>query len=197
MSDNLYKFNQGVDLWLKQVKTMSHEQYQDLVWTLFLRLVRETPQSSGKAVANWNISIGTPNMDFDDSLGDPPIETSGTYTHGTKRGLPTVHLEAAHVKGDRKWETVAWNRNRPIKNRIKYTDKVFICNGVMGDEKAGDGHTTFAYMQAMQNPEYWAQNLRLVNQPYEMVQESVLIVATTYIAKGLGLSKVGGNAMEN
>ncbi len=180
MNGDLYRFNQGIDLWLKQVKTMSTQQFQGLVWDVFLRIVRETPQWSGKAVANWNISVGSPDLDV--HVDVPEID---------------LGTDIPFQKGDRKWETVAWNRNRPIKNSLKYTDKVFISNGVMGDGEWGDGHTAFAYMQAIQYPGKWRDRLRVVNQPYESVQESLMIVASQYMRKGLGLSKVGGNTMED
>lgn len=172
-----FHFKLGVDIWLKQVKTMSQEQYQRLIWSLFQRILRATPQWSGKAVANWNISVGSPDMEVYVDDADEVDSILGTDLK----------------KGDTRWMQVARDRNRPKLKAIKYTDKVFIANGVSGDDKWGDGHTTFAYMAAFQNPAEWRARLREVNQPYETVSESLLIVASNFMKEGLGLSKVGGN----
>lgn len=182
MSSDIFKFNSGIDAWFKQINTMADETYRQLIWDIFLRLVRETPQYSGMAVANWNLSIGSPNMDFNPEYGDKELSGANAFPASPRQ------------KGDRRWEMVAWSRNRPIKNAIKHTDKVFICNGVQGDMEWGDGHTTFAYLQAIQTPGKWQDRLREENKPYETVQESIFIVTSKYMRKGLGLSGVGGNA---
>lgn len=176
-SDSLYRFQQGVDVWVKQVKTMSQDQYQKIVWSLFQRIIKATPQWSGKAVANWNISVGSPDLTVYVEEADEVDLVLGSDLH----------------KGDTKWMIVARDRNRPILKAIRYTDKVFISNGVSGDDEWGDGHTSFAYMQALQNPAEWHQRLREVNQPYETVSESLFIVASNFVKQGLGLSGVGGN----
>ncbi len=176
-SESLYRFQQGVDVWLKQVKTMSQDQYQKIVWSLFQRILKATPQWSGKAVANWNLSVGSPDMN---------VYVDEAEAVDSVTGNPLQ-------KGDTKWMKVARDRNRATLKAIKYTDKVYISNGVTGDDKWGDGHSTFAYMQAFQNPAEWAARLREENKPYETVSESVLIVATNFIKQGLGLSGTGGN----
>lgn len=175
--ESLHKFGQGVDIWLKQVKTMSREQYQSIVWSLFQRILRATPQWSGKAVANWNISVGSPDMNV----------------YVDEASVVDSVLGSDLRKGDTRWMLVARERNRPILKSIKYTDKVYISNGVEGDDRWGDGSTSFAYMKAFQNPAEWHERLREVNKPYETVSDSVFIVASKFIKQGLGLSGVGGN----
>lgn len=178
-ASEIFRLSRGVDLWLKQTQTMARDQFQKLVWDVFLRIVRETPQYTGRAVANWNISVGHPDMTV---YVEPPDIDSVT--------------DIPWQRGDRKWETVAWNRNRPKMREIKLTDKVFISNGVTGDVDWGDGVSTFSYIQAIQEPGKWRDRLRLENSPYESVQESLMIVTSKYMRKGLGLSGVGGNVME-
>lgn len=170
---DLAGFNNGVDVWLKQVKGVAIDQYRAMVWEIFLRVVRETPQYTGKAVANWNISVGQPDFSFDDSLGDhddwfdaPSPEDSGTNPEDLRR------------KGDRKWMQVAWNRNRPKMEAIRFNDRVFISNGATGDSDTHNQAEGFAYIEAIQVPGRWRQRLRDENQPYETVQESLIYVMT-------------------
>lgn len=170
---DLVGFNSGVDVWLKQVKGLATQQYRDMVWEIFLRVVRETPQYTGKAVANWNISVGQPDFSFDDSLGDHDgwDDTPGPDDGGTDP-------EDLRQRGDRKWMQVAWNRNRPKKDAIRYNDRVFISNGATGDSQPNGSDTGFAYIEAIQAPGYWRDRLRQENRPYESVQESMIYVMT-------------------
>lgn len=166
----------GVDLWVKQVPNLLTQDYRDLVYDILKRLVSVTPQFSGKAVANWNVSIGSPNFDWDEDLGDDIEPTLGE----------------AHKMGDRKWANIALRRNKPIIDSIRYRDKVFISNGVRGDAGPYSGAFDLAYLDAMQVPGKWQDRLREVNRPFESVQETMIIVGTRYLKKGLLLPKAGG-----
>lgn len=170
---NLARFNIGVDLAFKQVAALGTQAYRDFIWQVFLRILRETPQWSGKAVANWNISIGAPNFDFIDNLGDP-VDNFGV----------------AHEKGDERWMRIARTRNKPIMQSIRYRDKVFISNGVTGDDDGGKSANT--YLESLQDPGYWASKLRAVNQPYETAQESVIVIGTKFGSKGFALPRISG-----
>jgi hypothetical protein len=171
---DLAGFNNGVDIWLKQVKSVATEQYRDMVWEIFLRVVRETPQYTGKAVANWNISVGQPDFSFDDSLGDHDI----WFDPPDPEGSGVAHPDDLRRKGDRKWMQIAWNRNRPRKDAIRYRDRVFISNGATGDSVTGDPNEGFAYIEALQQPGHWRKRLREENLPFESVQESLIYVMT-------------------
>lgn len=174
-------FNGGIDTWFKQVDGTLTDGYRKMVWAVFKRILEATPQWSGKAVANWNLSIGEPNMTWDPTLGDE-----------------IGHYDIAHSRGDSPWIRVATSRNWPIAQSIKYRDKVFISNGVRGDagiwadEEFGRA-SNFSYLEAMQQEgSPWHQSLRDVNKPYETVQESIITVATLYGSRGLTLPRVGG-----
>lgn len=188
---NLSHFNNGIDLWMKRVRSMTEDMYRQMVWDLFLMLLRETPQSSGKAVANWNICIGSPNFDFDPSLGDEPMDV----------GSRTSFFEAAHDRGDEKWMRIARNRNRPIKDSIKYTDKVFITNGVLGDTDPG-GTQDFAYLEAYMasGQNSWVDKLREVNRG-KSVQECVHVITRKWSTRGHNFSttrndRIGGTTLD-
>jgi hypothetical protein len=165
---------------------MSTDIYKEMVWDLFLTVVRETPQWSGKAVANWNISIGSLGAEYDDNLGDDDFDVVPTGS--------ILKVIAPHHKGDTQWERVAWNRNRPIVKSIKLNDQVFIYNWTAGDEG-------YSYMEGFQKSEGWPTKLRAVNRPYETVCQSVQIVTRRWATKGFNFNttrrdRVGGGTLE-
>lgn len=174
---NASKFDADVNVRMQQVKGLGVEMYKSFIWEVFKRVLRSTPQWSGKAVANWNLSVGAPNYSFDDSLGDE------------------VSLyDIARQRGDEKWMRVARNRNRPILATIRYGNKVFISNGVRGDDDGGASGTN--YLESLQNSTYWGQKLRLVNQPYETLQETLIIVGTQYGRRGVSLPRLSGESWD-
>ena len=179
--------NMGVDLWMQKVKNMTAAEYRSFVWAVFLRILKETPQFSGTAVANWNISINGPNYDYDPTLGDELDPFTGL----------------AYEKGHPRWIEVAKRRNTPIvwgpgggpqkgykPGGLSYRDKVYITNSVRGD--SDDGKSLEAYMESLQDPGYAARKLRDVNKPYETAQESVIVIAGQFLSRGISLPRVGG-----
>lgn len=172
------QFLNAVDVWMNQYRKLPVEMFREYVWEVFKQVLRATPQFTGRAVANWNMSIGTPNLDFDPNLGDDVDIIDG----------------ALHQRGDERWMRVARDRARPIMRAIRSGDKVYISNGVIGDDGKGDDN--FAYMQALQSPGYWSKHLREVHKPYETVEESMVIVNTRFLNKGMSLPRVGGRSWE-
>lgn len=166
MVKNAAAVTSGIDLWIGQVRNVSVAQYQDFVWEVFKRILRESPQYSGKAVANWRLGIGAPDETFDDSLGDEEAVEVVEDKSGRFRDAVTATRE----KGDEKWARVARDRARKVMLAIRYRDKVFISNNSLGD----DGKL---YMAELQDAAYWSQHLRAVNQPYETAKESIVAVA--------------------
>jgi len=166
----------GVDLWVKRVNEVLVAGYRDIVWKIFLRILHETPQYTGKAVANWNIGVGVPDYNFDPSFGDAP-ELVDDPTPGTPWDHPMGRsfLVPAHDKGDRKWIEKAKARNRPKLPLIKRDTRVYFNNAVRGDNDKG-ATTSTLYMEELQDPAYWAIKLRAVNRPYETAQESMIVV---------------------
>lgn len=179
---NMPQALQGVDLSFAKVSQMPAQAYREFIWDLFLRILRETPQFSGKGVANWNLSIGAPNFGFDPTLGDE----IGAPSFGSK-------FAATHERGDEKWMRVARNRARPIMKLIRARDKVFISNGTTGD---GDEVGAERYIEALQNQSYWVYKLREVNKPYEVAEESLVTVAMKFGRRGFFAPKIGGASWE-
>lgn len=173
----------GVDLMFRRAQEQTREEFQNFVWEIFKRILRESPQWSGKGVANWNLSVNAPNLEYREDFGDEIGALGRHHSVGA--------LGATHQRGDERWARIARDRARPIKNGIFLKDKVFISNATRGD---GDEVGAELYMQALQNPGYWTYKLREVNKPYEIAQESVIIVTMQQLKRGFLPAKVSGQS---
>jgi hypothetical protein len=186
---NVEQYGMGVNFWFKKVEHLAADTYREMIWDVFKRITRSTPQWSGKAVANWNLSIGSPDFtQYVDEGDEIEPHMPGSSYFGYQRGAP------ANQRGDRYWINVALARARPVRDRIRYRDKVFICNGVVGDDD--DGASSEYYLQDLQKEPYWRDKLREANRPYETAQESLIIVATQYGRRGFDLPRVGGESLD-
>lgn len=175
------EINMGVDLWLKRVESVYVDEYRSIVWSVFLRILRQTPQFTGKAVANWNIGVGQPDYSFDSSYGDDPLRIEGDTSS-----------VAPNRRGDSKWIGVAMRRNKPKLPTIQRQTRVYFSNGTMGDDSDKQG--TNLYLEALQNPAYWSIKLRSVNKPYETAQESIIAMSERLgRLKGLSFRPGGTN----
>jgi hypothetical protein len=134
--------------------------FRQAVWAVFCELVETTPQFTGRAAANWNIGLGAPDFSVDSGAGEQPEITD------TKDGGAWVGLRARRV-GDHKWVEFAKLQNEYKLFLIKVNTKVYISNGVTGDTDHDTKDEN--YLMELQNPSYWMEKLRDVNQPYETV----------------------------
>lgn len=160
---NIKKSVAGVDLMLKRVEDGFVGRYRDVVWLTFCRILENTPQFSGRAVANWQIGVGAPDKTFDPSLGEP--ELALLHSHGDSRG--------AHHKGDKQWIEEAKRRNAPKIPTITRRTKVYFTNMTKGDND--HRRSSVYYLESLQDPEYWMVKLRNWNKPYETAAESLVI----------------------
>jgi hypothetical protein len=175
---NLTEFDLGIDLFMKKVEDAPVQQFRQLVWMVFCEILEQTPQWSGKAVANWNIGVGSPDYSWDDTLGEPDV------------GTTALHNEPLE-KGNQEWIEVAKFRNADKIKLIKRREKVYITNSVFGDDD--HGRSSNFYLASLQDPGYWQQKLREVNKPYEIATETMIRVITEYgRGGGLALTNVGG-----
>lgn len=145
--------------------------YRGIVWEIFVRIVMQTPQFSGRAAANWNLSINSPDMSFDPNMGEELELTKSGYLQ-----------KAPHEKGDMKWASESLERARYVMRRIRKGDRVYITNATRGDDDGGK--SSGSYIADLQSSSYWATKLRLANQPYETAMESAMLVAEGYLANG-------------
>lgn len=134
--------------------------FRRAVWAVFTRLLDTTPQFSGRAVANWNIGVDTPDLTFEADVGDLDETWGGA---GDARQV-----------GDQGWIEYAKAKNEPRLALITSRSRVFITNTTRGDSwKAGSGRTAY-YLLDLQDPEKWQDVLRDENQPYETVADVML-----------------------
>lgn len=176
MISNMGTVNKNLDLMLAKTRQMAVDKYKDFIWEVFKRILRETPQWSGNAVANWNISVGAPDYSYLPNLVPEVNSTSpAAFSVGEKPA-------GVRQKGSLGAMQIARYRNKPKMLAIRAKDKVFISNGVQGDDDSG-GLTN--YLDDLQDPTYWAKKLREVNKPYEVAQESLIIVSTQFFKRGV------------
>ena len=161
---------------MQRVKAVGLEEFRKAVWALFTELVYTTPQFTGRAAANWNIGIGAPDLSVDHSLG----EQMEIVDNKTKGGAHAA-ISPKRV-GDDKWASVALDRNKyKLRQITQWGQEIFISNAVTGDEdtslKTGGNPeaSNKYYLAALQSPSYWAQRLRIANQPYETVSQVLLM----------------------
>lgn len=159
-SADLGRFFTGYNAVVRRTKDWAHTmpEYRQFVWGVFCRILGETPQWSGKAVANWNLSVGGPDLDWDPNVGDK-VDIWGS----------------AHQRGDAKWIEYAKARNLPrIREINSKNHRVWITNMVEGDDDHGKSSTN--YILSLQSDDYWDKKLRWQNKPYETADESILFI---------------------
>lgn len=155
-----------IELAMAKIEEAPVALYRKTVLEIFTRIVMQTPQYTGRAVANWNIGINSPDMSFDPGMGGAHEMTKGGHIR-----------TASHEKGDPKWAEESLERAKYVVRRIKRGDIVYITNATRGD--GGE-----AYLTELQNPATWAARLRAVNQPYETAMESAMFVAEGLLSNG-------------
>ena len=174
-------FMRNIDVMLQRHTDTAIAVYREMVWNLFVDLLENTPQWTGKAVANWRIGIGAPDETYEANVGDQDelMQTkagggSARNTKGRFTGQTGMTIfRGTHQKGDNPWIDYAKTVNKPRLFLIKrLTDAVFITNRVQGD--TDNGRSSENYLESLQNPAYWAQKLRDVNKPYETVSETLV-----------------------
>lgn len=186
---NLGVVNKGIDLWVKRVEEMYVEEYRKVVWKVFLRILKETPQYTGLAVVNWNIGVDTPDY--------------STHTYNGKVDLLpkpnsafSENILVMRQKGDHRAIRIAAGRNRPKLKLITRRSRVYFSNGVSGDNDGGRTATNL-YLDELQDPKYWAKKLRSENRPYETAQESLLFVMAEETRLGrTPLRRMGGENLD-
>jgi len=182
---NLPQIQGGIDLWIKRVDETWLAEYKDLVRSILGRLVRQTPQWTGNAAANWNVGVGSP----DDSY-------TVFYDESDIAGDDGDDLSSTRHKGHSTAVSRALRRNEARIASIRRGDKVFFTNAAQGDDDMGRAGTTY-YLEALQNPTYWAAKLRAVNKPYETVQESLIFAYERWGRKtGRASLGVGGESWD-
>lgn len=161
----------AIDELIRRTREALVEEYRAVVWEIFCRLLDQTPQFTGRAVAHWDIQVDGSTAYFqDDSIGkavnmvDPQRKKNGQF----------VKRQVAQQKGNTEFIEVAKQRNKPKLALIRRGSVVRFTNNVRGDTDGGT-RSEF-YMQELQEKDYWLDKLRSVNRPYETAAESIALV---------------------
>lgn len=168
---NFRKDIAGVNEMITRTREAWVDEYRGVVWEIFCRILEQTPQFTGRAVAHWDIMVdgaGTPFQN--DNVGkfvnmlNPTRRKNGRFT---KRAV-------AQHKGNPEFIEIAKARNWPKLQQIHRGSVVQFVNAVEGDTDMGASSTN--YMKDLQSESYWLKKLRSVNKPYEVVAESIALV---------------------
>ena len=159
---NLDQVTKGLQQFVGKAQETTLRRYRSAVWAVFTRILDTTPQFTGKAVANWNIGVDSPDLSVELDVGDLD-ETWG--------------MGVARQRGDRGWVEYAMAKNKPRLALIMSHSRVFISNSVTGDltrkDKALGGNSP-SYLADLQSSSYWVNKLRDENRPYETVSEVMI-----------------------
>lgn len=158
----------AVDEMIRRTREAFVQDYRDAVWAIFNRILEQTPQFTGRAVAHWDIQVdGNTSYYRHDYIGKVVNPNTGRH----KKDGTFYKQDAALRRGDQTYIEVAKARNFPKLALIRRESVVRFTNNVEGDNDNGASSTY--YMQALQEPTYWAAKLRHENKPYETAQESI------------------------
>lgn len=176
---------QGIDLWMKRVAFLPTKVFREMTWEVFTKILEHTPQWSGKAVANWNLSVGAPDYSWDPTLGDTADDQyAKRYSKSSTRAV-----------GHRQWINVALQRNQHVLADIVPNKRVYMTNSVQGDDDKGKASTH--YLEALQDSGYWIAKLRQVNQPYQTARETLIKFGQQRISLGDYLApNIGGGSID-
>ncbi len=147
------KFTSGIAAWIKKTEQEVEEVYSGYVSSIYLMLLRETPQWTGNAVSNWNIGVGSPDFSFSTTLlhesTDPRVLFGGT-PENHKGHLAAQNISKARNAG----------RTRRIKLKSGLLPDVYLTNSSKNLEGV-------SYLHKLEsNPSGF---LRSVNEPGHMV----------------------------
>lgn len=161
----------SIDLAITRLRDTRIALFREAVWAVFLHVTRESPQFSGAMVAHFFIGIDRDESYYDPSWGRQELKLAESMS-GQLQPLQ---------RGSRYWIEFARQREKPKLARIRRNSRVYITNGVRGD--TDNGRSSENYADDLQDPAYWANKLRSVNQPYIITAESAAAVAAQYSRK--------------
>lgn len=191
MVKNPSSLERGIGVMMRRVEESYVAEYRQFVWAVFVRLLYETPQYSGTAVASWNIVLsdgvgpegGPTGYKSDVQPGRSRLEALDLYRNeDTGKTVTELTLSPnAREKGDMRAIDYARRRNAKKIPLIKRRTRVFFVNTARGDnnskiDKDKGLPEQFFYLQALQEPGYWVAKLREVNKPYETIDETMTLM---------------------
>lgn len=178
---NTLKDVAAIDEMIRRTREALVAEYRAVVWEIFCRILEQTPQFTGRAVAHWDIQV-----DGDTSyFNDPNVGKNVNILTGRhKKNGAFYKQDTAHKRGDPEFIELAKLRNRPKLLKIHRGSVVRFTNNVQGD--TDNGTRSAFYLQELQDKDYWLDKLRWENKPYETAQESIALVQWFYSTSGNG-----------
>lgn len=161
----------AIDELIRRTRDALVAEYREVVWEIFCRILEQTPQFTGRAVAHWDIQVDGDTSYFqNDSIGKDVNPLSGRH----KKSGAFYKQDTALRRGDSTYIEVAKARNKPKLKNIHRGSVVRFTNNVSGD--TDNGTRSEFYLQELQDRDYWLDKLRGVNRPYETAQESIALI---------------------
>ena len=101
MVKNLSSLERGIGVMMRRVEESYVAEYRQFVWAVFVRLLYETPQYSGTAVASWNILLsdsvgpegGPTGYKSDVQPGRSRLEALDLYRDGGLKEADSANVE--------------------------------------------------------------------------------------------------------
>jgi hypothetical protein len=141
------KFNMALAAKLKRMHQACGEVYRGYALAVYHRILTETPQWSGNAVSNWNVSMGQPNYEVKYSWKE-----SGSNLRWVPRfskGAPPAIMDSVH------------SNSAIFAGPFMLTASYYLANAAENLDKK-------SYIQLLErNPNFF---LRPVNEPGQMVE---------------------------
>lgn len=169
-SGDLDSFLLGIQKWHQETALEAIQVYRGVAVTLFNYVTYETPQWTGSAAANWNISAGAPDFSVDLSL--KMSNTSERASKGSARNLSRTRFGSPVAqKGDERAIQLAASRNAGKFAGLVTFAPIFLVNAAKGLQ--GD-----AYARLLEeNPNNY---LRPENEPGHMLANAYAAVSMKF-----------------
>ena len=155
---SLKSFFEDLDRAFEDLQVHATKQFQMFCYGVFEYVLYQTPQWTGNAAANWNVSTGSPDERIPADLLD--LAQYNTDKSGKFATLPGGPFK----KGDRQAVDIAIGRNYAEFDRITLKDEVFLANS--SESLSGKSYI----MHLEQNP---GNFLRAENEPGHMVSRAI------------------------
>ena len=156
---NVAEFIKKLDAAIDKMEQESNEIFRGFVTATYHRILTETPQWSGNAVSNWNVSLNGPDWSVTHALKKAAApDRSARALRAHKWDTP---YGPAVSKGDPRGIMMSVRRAKPTLAGITIKYRVHLCN-------AAEDLDNSVYIQYLEdNPNSF---LRPVNQPGHMVE---------------------------
>ena len=150
------KFVAGLDKWLAELDEHLDQTFRGFCVSVYHYIVHETPQWTGHAAANWNLSVGSPDMSEDRTL---MFALDEAHRYPTPREGPSE-------KGHPRALALADQRNTGRDLDITVDTPVFITNAATDAQRQ-------EYLDYLESGSGSSRPLRGINMPGHMRERAI------------------------